>query len=69
MKRLVIIAGYAWFILTVVSLLVYAFAGVPLWSPMEPGDFRGLILTYFHMGGVVVGIVLLARGSDEKKKP
>lgn len=41
-----------WAIFPTISMLLYAFAGVAFWSPLQPGDgARFMLLVIFHFIG------------------
>lgn len=51
--------------LSIASLLLYAFAGVALWSalPDDPsGALRGMVLYIAHEAGLFLGLASLDRG-------
>jgi hypothetical protein len=46
----------AWGLLSLLSMLVFAFTGAPLWAPVGvdgEGFIRFSILFAFHLGGVI----------------
>ena len=43
----------AWLAFTIISLLVYAFAGVTLWSQLPEYSARAPVLVIFHFLGLV----------------
>lgn len=43
----------AWLAFTIISLLIYAFAGVTLWSQLPEHSARAPVLAIFHFLGLV----------------
>ena len=56
----------AWCVVSVGSLLFYAFTGMTLWSAVAPDDYmRQVLLIFFHVCGVAAGLLYLELASHE----
>lgn len=64
MKKLLRALMFTAGVLALLSLLSYAFAGMPIWAPLPnepPGqstsEARAMLIFLFHIGGLVAGVV------------
>ncbi len=55
MKRVLLYLGLLPGLYSVVSLTLYALAGLVLWMPIGNDPTRGLMLTLFHCVSIVTG--------------
>lgn len=56
-KKIINVTLLMWFGFSVFSMLLWAFAGIPIWSQIDEQYTRSFVLTIFYIGGFFVPVM------------